>query len=64
MLRLWRDQYLIEQVWGRQFIVWYYNNGEKFAEMASRYPALKKLAKLVISAIAKAVTHKLNRGAE
>lgn len=64
ILRTWRDQYLIEQNWGRQFIVWYYNNGEKFAEMASRSPALKKLAKLVISAIAKAVTLKLNRGEE
>lgn len=61
-LRLWRDQYLIERNWGRQFIVWYYNNGERFADLASRLPALKMLAKVCIKGIVKAVERQSNRG--
>lgn len=62
-LRTWRDQYLIEQEWGRKFIVWYYTNGEKFAEIASCSPALKGVVKACISIFAKAVAHKFNGGA-
>lgn len=60
-LRKWRDQYLIEQGWGRQFIVWYYNNGERFADLASHSPALKGLAKAGIGIFARAIASKLNR---
>lgn len=43
VLRAWRDEYLIEREWGRSFIVWYYSNGEKLAEVVSRSPMLKAL---------------------
>lgn len=62
LLRVWRDRYLIEQDWGRQFIVWYYNNGEQLAKLASSFPALNCLAKVVIGAIARLAAHQLNRG--
>ena len=63
-LRIWRDQYLIEQSWGRQFIVWYYNNGERFADLASRSPALKVVVKACIRIFTKIVLPKLNRGVQ
>ncbi len=60
-LRIWRDQYLVEQEWGRKFIVWYYNNGEEFAKITSRSSALRGVAKACISMFAKAVAYKSNR---
>lgn len=54
-LRLWRDQYLIEKDWGRKFIVWYYNNGETFAKLASRSLLLKAVAKRCISLLERVV---------
>lgn len=62
LLRAWRDLYLIERAWGRRFIVWYYNNGEKFADIASRFPLLKKFAKVVIGTLAKVAARQLRRG--
>lgn len=62
ILRAWRDQYLIEQGWGRLFIVWYYNNGEKIADLTSRSPALKGLAKACLRIFIKAMAHKSNGG--
>lgn len=55
ILRAWRDRYLIERSWGRQFIVWYYNNGERFAALVARSPVLKRLAKMVVGRLAHAV---------
>ncbi len=60
VLRTWRDQYLIEQAWGRKFIVWYYTHGEEFAEIASRSPALKGMAKVCISIFANVIARKVN----
>lgn len=61
-LRKWRDIYLIEQDWGRKFIVWYYNNGEKIAKLLSYSIVLKVFAKFCISMIAKIISNKLIRG--
>lgn len=61
ILRKWRDEYLIEQDWGRTFIVWYYNNGENFARMVSRSPVLKRVSKACISIFARAAARKFNR---
>lgn len=60
-LRKWRDEYLIEQDWGCGFIVWYYNNGEKFAQIVSRSLVLKIVTKVCIGFVAKAAACKLNR---
>lgn len=57
-LRAWRDRYLIEQPWGRRFTVWYYRNGEKFAEMTSRSPALKAMARMCIRGFVKVAIRK------
>ena len=57
-LRNWRDTYLVEKEWGRKFIVWYYENGEKIAEIADRSAALKGIAKACIRIIAKSVAHR------
>lgn len=57
-LRNWRDRSLVENKLGRKFIVWYYNNGEYFAGIASRWPVLKKIVKTFISIIAKNVANK------
>ena len=63
-LRNWRDCYLIDKAWGRKFIVWYYNNGERFAEITSRSPALKSMARACIHIFAKAVSNKRIWGAK
>lgn len=61
-LRVWRDRYLIEREWGRRFIVWYYKNGEWFAHLATRSPAIKGLARTIIGLLALAVTTTQTRG--
>jgi hypothetical protein len=40
ILRCWRDSYLMQRVWGRKFIVWYYTNGEKISSFLSAFPLL------------------------
>ncbi|AZP12442.1 CFI-box-CTERM domain-containing protein [Undibacterium parvum] len=61
ILRSWRDQFLIEQKWGRHFVVWYYNNGENFAKITSRHPVLISLAKIGINILVKAIKYRANR---
>lgn len=51
-LRGWRDNFLIKHQIGRQFIVWYYKNGEAIASFVSRSIFLKKLARYAIGSIA------------
>lgn len=47
-LRAWRDDYLLNYEFGKNFVVWYYNNGEKFADIAKKHPAAKLAAKILI----------------
>ena len=56
-LRNWRDSYLVEKDWGRRFIVWYYKNGENFANIVAGSDVLKGISKVVIGIIANAVAH-------
>jgi hypothetical protein len=62
LLRVWRDQYLIERAWGRSFVVWYYNNGERFAAVAASSPSLKRVASILIGALTIVAAHHVNRG--
>lgn len=50
-LRQWRDDYLIEKTWGRRFIVWYYQHGEKIALLTDRSALLKVTSKTLIQLI-------------
>lgn len=61
VLRFWRDHYLVETDCGRKFIVWYYKNGEKIANIVSRSTLLKGLAKVFIGVFSKIVAHNFNR---
>lgn len=58
VLRNWRDSFLVESEWGRSFIVWYYNNGEKLANLATKSKAVKLVAKLFIAIFAKIIAKK------
>jgi hypothetical protein len=40
VLRQWRDRYLMERQWGKEFIVWYYRNGETISRVLSSSPTL------------------------
>ncbi len=51
-LRAWRDDYLIHKPIGRDFIVWYYTNGEAIAKVIQKYKLLKTASKLFVGAIA------------
>jgi len=55
-LRHWRDTCLIDKRLGRMFVVWYYANGEKLAEYASRHIVFKLLAKSCIGVFAKFIS--------
>ncbi len=57
-LRLWRDNYLINKSRGREFIVWYYNNGEKLSQITARFSILKHVMKFSISVFYKMLIHK------
>lgn len=61
ILRRWRDAYLVERAWGRQFIVWYYTNGERLAAVTSRSAVLKWAAKFSIGLFAKAIAKTTHR---
>jgi hypothetical protein len=50
-LRAWRDSYLINKSWGRSFIVWYYNNGEKLSFMTKRSLLLRSFFKALINLV-------------
>jgi len=53
ILRNWRDLYLTEKRWGRSFIVWYYQNGERISTYLKNSPALASFAKFGISMLVK-----------
>ena len=52
-LRHWRDSVLINYALGRNFISWYYNNGERLVFIANKSYIIKSLAKLVVGLFAK-----------
>lgn len=52
-LREWRDQVLANHQMGRKFIVWYYENGEKIAEIAARTPMIRLTSKFAIGIFAR-----------
>lgn len=51
-LRAWRDKFLVKHALGREFIVWYYKNGEVIAEFVDKSKLLKQATKLLIGAFA------------
>ena len=57
-LRYWRDDYLAEKTWGRKFIVWYYSNGERLAQLVARSNALRLLFRVGIGIFVKALAQK------
>ena len=54
-LRHWRDSVLINYVVGRNFIVWYYNNGERLVSIANKSRIVKSLTKLFVGVFAKLI---------
>lgn len=48
--RSWRDTFLAESELGRDFIVWYYNNGELLANVLARNRALLWVTKFILTA--------------
>jgi hypothetical protein len=63
-LRCWRDRYLLKRNWGRKFIVWYYNNGERLADYLSNSPVLTSAVKLGVGVFARTVSKNVNRSIE
>lgn len=58
ILRSWRDAYLINQSWGREFIVWYYKNGEGLSKFAQKSPAVQVIFKALISVVVSIISKK------
>ena len=56
-LRQWRDDYLLDKSWGRGFVIWYYNNGERLALLATQYPSFKCISKTIISGLVKIIPY-------
>lgn len=54
-LRHWRDNVLINYTFGRNFIVWYYKNGERLVSIADKSCIVKSLAKLTVGLLAKVI---------
>ena len=61
VLRQWRDHYLVEQAWGRRFVVWYYANGEHLARLVQTLPLVKHLFRQLIRAFAGQISKNLPR---
>lgn len=59
--RSWRDELLANTNLGRKFIVWYYNNGEVFAELLRRSPVLRVIARACMGVIVKIVRQQMRR---
>jgi len=47
-LRRWRDSYLTERQWGREFIVWYYVNGDRLVSTLSNSPCVLGVVKSLL----------------
>ena len=58
VLRSWRDSYLINQSWGRNFIVWYYKNGEELSRFAQKSPVIKIIFKVLINVVVSIISKK------
>jgi hypothetical protein len=58
VLRSWRDSYLINRSWGRNFIVWYYKNGEELSKFAQKSPVVKVIFKTLISVVVSIISKK------
>lgn len=56
-LRAWRDDVLVNHKRGRDFIVWYYQNGQRLAELAERHPSIRHISRLAIGILASCVQH-------
>lgn len=54
-LRKWRDEYLTTRIWGRKFIVFYYNNCEYLSEIINQSLLMKILTKAVINIFIKMI---------
>ena len=52
IFRNWRDSYLLEKYWGKKFVSWYYENGEKLSHVIGNSIILKKSAQFVLSQFA------------
>lgn len=52
-LRRWRDQILVNHHIGREFIVWYYQHGEKLAVIANRNTIFRLSSQFAIGMLAK-----------
>lgn len=61
VLRQWRDHYLVEQAWGRRFVVWYYANGERMAKLVQKSPLVKHSLRHLIKWFAIHISTKLSR---
>ena len=58
VLRSWRDSYLINQSWGRNFIVWYYKNGEEISRFVQKLPVVKIIFKALINIVVLIISKK------
>ena len=58
VLRSWRDSYLINQPWGRNFIVWYYKNGEELSRFTQKSPVIKIIFKVLINVVVSIISKK------
>lgn len=58
ILRLWRDSYLINKSWGRDFIVWYYNNGEGLSRLAKKSFIVRLIFKMLINIVVLIISKK------
>lgn len=54
-LRTWRDDVLVNHRKGRDFIVWYYQNGQRLAEIAERHPLVRHISRLAIGFLASSI---------
>ena len=59
VLRQWRDSYLLHRSIGREFVVWYYKNGESIAGFIAKSPVIKYFTKLTISIFSKFIAYKV-----
>jgi len=58
-LRSWRDSYLINRSWGRNFIVWYYKNGAELSTFARKSPVVKVILKTLINLVVSIISKKV-----
>jgi len=48
ILRQFRDQYLLNTVWGREFVSFYYKHSPMIADLISRSPLLRVITQIVL----------------